>query len=127
MADESLQQAPGPGSAPTLWTRRTEACGDGIVTYRLASWLAFLRFLESEVFGSPDAAKRRYIWRGQRRDDWSLSSSLDRHFEKIGLLSASVEEGEQRSIEHLKEFKRASRAGVGQTPRKWRLKTIGGP
>ena len=116
MADESLQQAPGPGSAPTLWTRRTEACGDGIVTYRLASWLAFLRFLESEVFRSPDAAKRRCA--AKRRDDWSLSSSLDRHFEKIRLLSASVEEREQRSIEHLKEFKRASRGRRGPNPPK---------
>lgn len=60
--------------------------------------------------------KHAYVWRGQRRADWSLSSSLDRLFQKLGLLTQPLSVLEERSTEHLQAFKYAARARRGPNP-----------
>ena len=103
----------GKSSKPKPWTRQSQA--DGIVTFRLAAWSQFFDFLEAEVFHLPSAAKQSYIWRGQRRADWSLNSSLDRLFDQLGL-AASPSELERRLAEHLDIFKHAARGRRGPNP-----------
>jgi len=56
-----------------------------------------------------------FIWRGQRRADWSLSSSLDRLFDQLGL-AASPSELEKRLAAHLDIFKHAARGRRGPNP-----------
>jgi hypothetical protein len=77
------------------WVQTSAA--DGVVIFRLKSWSSFYDFLETEVFQTSVSSKQNYIWRGQRHLDWSLSTSLDRTFEKLGLLGAGSAELEERS------------------------------
>lgn len=98
------------------WTRSSADPVDGSITFRLNSWARFVDLLDAEVFHVAAASRRSYIWRGQQRVDWSLSSSLDRLFEKLGLLSAGPNALEERSREHLEAFKYASRGRRGQSP-----------
>lgn len=100
-------------STPKPWTCQSHA--DGIVTFRLASWSHFFDFLEAEVFHLSTPSKQSYIWRGQRRSDWSLSSSLDRLFSQLSL-AAGPSELEQRLAEHLDVFKHAARGRRGPNP-----------
>jgi hypothetical protein len=86
------------------WARVPEESGDGVMTYSLASWSSFFDFLETEVFHAAIRPKRAYIWRGQRRSDWSISSSLDRLFQRLGLGSAGAEVLDKYSQEHLRSF-----------------------
>src|SRR5579871_4145520 len=71
------------------WERRAGSSADGVITYRLGAWSRFYEFLEAEVFHPSRASNQDYIWRGQRSSYWSLSSSLDRLFQKLSLLTAS--------------------------------------
>jgi hypothetical protein len=96
------------------WEQTSAA--DGVVTYRLKSWSSFYDFLETEVFQVSVSSKQDYIWRGQRRLDWSLSTSLDRVFEKLGLLTASSDDLEVLSKKHLESFKYAARGRRGLNP-----------
>ncbi len=96
------------------WERTSLA--DGTVTFRLARWIDFFDFLEAEVFHPSTASKHHYIWRGQRRSDWSLSSSLDRLFAKLDLLGEAADALETRSKEHLEAFKYATRGRRGRNP-----------
>jgi hypothetical protein len=89
---------------------------EGTVTFRLASWSEFFDFLETEVFDPSIASKNTYIWRGQRRSDWRLSSSLDRLFSKLELLSAEPSQLERQLADHLDSFKYATRGRRGPTP-----------
>jgi hypothetical protein len=98
---------------PEQWTRVSQA--DGSVTFRLASWSHFFDFLEAEVFHLSSPSKQSYIWRGQRRSNWSLSSSLDRLFSQLSL-TASPSELERRLAEHLDVFKHAARGRRGPNP-----------
>ncbi len=103
---------------PLGWERVSSA-GDtpeGTVTFRLASWSRFFDFLEAEVFDPSVLSKPVYIWRGQRRSDWSLSSSLDRLFGKLNFLTAGPGALERRLAEHLDSFKYASRGRRGYNP-----------
>jgi hypothetical protein len=103
---------------PSGWERVSSA-GDtpeGTVTFRLDSWSRFFDFLEAEVFDPSLASKSVYTWRGQRRSDWSLSSSLDRLFGKLDLLAAGPGVLEDRLAEHLDSFKYASRGRRGYNP-----------
>jgi len=102
------------GSSAPDWDRITES--DGIVTFRLGSWSKYGDFLETEVFQQSTPRKRSYIWRGQRRSDWSLSSSLDRLFAKLGFLTAGPDLLEARSEAHLKTFRHAARGRRGPNP-----------
>src|SRR4051794_8973705 len=96
------------------WSRISEA--DGIITFRLTSWSDFFDFLESEVFSPESTSKKDYIWRGQRRSDWSLSTSLDRLFADLDLLKEAAKELERRAAEHLQAFKYAARGRRGRNP-----------
>lgn len=98
------------------WSRSQAAAADGSISFRLASWSRFAELLEADVFNAPAASRGNYIWRGQRRGDWSLSSSLDRLFGKLNLLVAGANALEERSHEHLEAFKYASRGRRGQNP-----------
>ena len=98
------------------WARVPEESGDGVMTYSLASWSSFFDFLETEVFHAAIRPKRAYIWRGQRRSDWSISSSLDRLFQRLGLGSAGAEVLDKYSQEHLRSFTYATRGRRGLNP-----------
>jgi len=93
-----------------------ESHEDGTLTFRLSSWSHFFDFLETEVFQLHPGFKQSYIWRGQRRKDWSLSSSLDRLFSQLGILGAGPLELERRLAEHLDAFKHAARGRRGPNP-----------
>lgn len=92
------------------WEQRD--AGDGAMTYRLRSWSAFSSFLDGDVFGTTDSGG--YVWRGQRRSDWNLGSSLDRLFAQLGIDS----DFDHRSQEHLERFKYAARGRRGLNPPK---------
>lgn len=96
------------------WQRREQS--DGIVTFRLASWSNYFDFLEAEVFGATNLSNHKYIWRGQRRSGWSLSSSLDRLFGNLDMSTAGPGVLQRRSSEHLKAFKYATRGRRGTNP-----------
>jgi hypothetical protein len=98
------------------WRVVPEESADGIVTYKLTSWSSFFDFLETAVFHASIASKHNYIWRGQRRTDWSISSSLDRLFQKLSLLPAAPDVLERQSREHLESFKYAARGRRGPNP-----------
>jgi hypothetical protein len=90
------------------------SASDGAAVYKLSSWSFFFDFLEQVIF-SP-GTKHRYIWRGQRRSDWSLSSSLDRLFQKTGAIGRSQRGLEELSKRHLRVFQYASRGRRGTNP-----------
>jgi hypothetical protein len=97
------------------WQLLDEESVDGVRTF-VTSWSAFFDFLENQVFNAPAASRHAYIWRGQRKSDWSLSSSLDRLFQKLNLLAAGPKVLERRSKEHLEAFKYAARGRRGTNP-----------
>jgi len=103
------------GTTNTVGWQRREL-SDGIASYRLDSWSKYSDFLETEVFGATEALKHKYIWRGQRRSDWSLDSSLDRLFRRLSLFPADAVEREKLSAEHLDSFKYATRGRRGLNP-----------
>ncbi len=88
---------------------------DGTSTFRLESWSQFFDFLEAEVF-DPSGAGRSYLWRGQRRSDWSLSTTLDRQLESLGMLTLPLDKLEEKSAAHLERFKYAARGRRGPAP-----------
>lgn len=102
------------GTTVSGWERIAQA--DGVVTFRLMSWPKYFDFLEAEVFTPSATARQAYIWRGQRRADWSLSSSLDRLFGKLDLLTAAPKVLESLSAKHLEAFKYATRGRRGLNP-----------
>lgn len=102
-----------PLTAAPAWERTAPA--DGTIKFRLVSWARYFDLLETEVFPTP-ASKHRYIWRGQRSVAWSLSSSLDRLFDKLNLLTAGPSILERLSAEHLESFKYAARGRRGSNP-----------
>ncbi len=88
------------------------------MTYALSSWSHFFTFLETEVFRASIESKHEYIWRGQRRSDWSISSSFDRLLQKLDFLAAGPNVLERISAGHLKSFAYAARGRRGFNPRK---------
>ncbi len=99
------------------WQHIESESGDGTLTYRLTSWVRFFDFIETAVFGASAPSKHRYIWRGQRRSDWSLSSSLDRLFDQLHITTGPPEL-ERKSLKHLDSFKYATRGRRGLNPAK---------
>ena len=69
---------------------------NGILTINLPSWRDFCSIIE-ELKAFPDYKK--YVWRGQRRDDQPLWSTYDRKFR-------GMKENERKALleEHLKRF-----------------------
>jgi hypothetical protein len=104
----------GTASSGEKW--RLIAQADGTAIYRLVSWSSYFDFLETEVFKPATPSKQKYIWRGQRSSNWSLSSSLDRLFQSLELLNGATNLLEKRSDEHLHSFKRATRGRRGLNP-----------
>jgi FRG domain len=102
-----------PPLEPARWTRVSSA--SGIDTYRLSSWSAFSDFLDTTVFSNKGRAEHRYIWRGQRRSDWFLLSSIDRLFEAFTVDPTSP--SDVRLQRHLEDFKYAARGRRGLNPR----------
>jgi hypothetical protein len=103
------------GLAPWRRISSAENTPEGTITFRLASWSKFFDFLEAEVFDPAIPLKPTYVWRGQRRADWSLSSSLDRLLAKLNL-TAGRAMPEKRLLEHLESFKFATRGRRGYNP-----------
>jgi hypothetical protein len=100
------------------WRLVKKESGDGVVTYTLRSWSDFFGFLETVVFHSSIKSKPSYIWRGQRRSDWSISSSLDRLLQKLDFIAAGPQVLDNLSAEHLRSFAYAARGRRGLNPRK---------
>jgi hypothetical protein len=106
-----------PRRAPA-WELASEPA-DGIVTYRLRSWREFSDFLERKVFHAENEVPPGYIWRGHRREDWSLSSSLDRMFERLGYVENLTDRDLERLADaHLATFTFAARGRRGPAPPK---------
>src|SRR6185436_9207460 len=91
---------------PARWERLPS--GDGLANYRLTAWSAFADFLDAQVFTNRGRAEHRFIWRGQCRADWGLASGLDRLFERLNYKDGPEKTWEQRSQEHLEDFKYAA-------------------
>ena len=98
------------------WVPIPEESANGVMTYGLTSWSSFFDFLEAEVFHASVASRHSFIWRGQRRSDWSISSSLDRLFQRLNLVAAGAEVLERHSQEHLRSFIYAARGRRGPNP-----------
>jgi len=90
--------------------------GDGSATFRLGAWSELFAFLESDLFKSKGSPRSPYIWRGQRRSDWALSTTLDRLFGKLGYLSKQSEQLEKEAEAHLTSFRYAARGRRGPHP-----------
>jgi hypothetical protein len=76
----------------------------GFAEIKLFSWRYFFDFINQEMLNYT-----KYIWRGQRCDNWSLDSTWDRlsrkrKAAKIGIIF---------SEEHLEQFKYAARGRRG--------------
>lgn len=100
------------------WRLIKKESSDGVKTYGLSSWSSFFPFLETEVFNTSAQSEHAYIWRGQRRSDWSISSSLDRLLQKLNFLAAGPKILDKLSSAHLKSFAYAARGRRGLNPRK---------
>jgi hypothetical protein len=105
---------PAPALPPPRWER--VSFSEGVSTYRLTSWNVFSDFLDAQVFTDHGRAQHRFIWRGQRRADWPLDSSLDRLFEPLSVEDLKKKSTEERSQDHLEEFKYAARGRRGLNP-----------
>ena len=87
------------------WTE--SAIVDGVGTVRLYSWKYFMDYIYQEMLDY-----EKYIWRGQRCENWLLESTLDR------LIPAKIPSRQQRSFrnQHLERFKFAARGRRGINP-----------
>jgi hypothetical protein len=79
---------------------------DGVGTVTFSSWKAFQVYISGEFLDY-----RRYIFRGQRRDDWLLEPTLDRMLKKLGR-----ERSRSARKAHLEHFKFATRGRRGNNP-----------
>ncbi|HLG59816.1 MAG TPA: FRG domain-containing protein [Vicinamibacterales bacterium] len=85
----------------------TDPKNELVPTHQVASWAEFHTFIEGTVFATDaEEQQQTYIWRGQPCGDWSLMSSLDRLFVRLGVSSAA---SEKTAARHLEEFQYASR------------------
>lgn len=114
MADENVPTPTDTSDSASTAHWELLSASDGVAAYRIASWSFFFDFLEQVIF--PPGVRHRYIWRGQRRSDWSLSSSLDRLYQETGLIKRSPTELEESSKRHLRAFQYASRGRRGTNP-----------
>jgi hypothetical protein len=106
-------------AAPKPVTWEHVGTEDATATYRLLSWAGFGDFLDANVFTDQGKAAHRFIWRGQRRSDWPLDSSLDRLFQRLkftGEEKYAKKSLDARSQEHLDDFKYAARGRRGLNP-----------
>ncbi len=87
-----------------VWTK----IGTGYAEVKLLSWKYFTNFVHQEMLGY-----EAYIWRGQRCDNWTLDSTLDRHLTKIKI--AKTKQYQFRN-NHLEQFKYSARGRRGSNP-----------
>ena len=93
-----------------------EGLENGIATYRLTAWAAYYPLIEKTLAVSR-ASSRDFVWRGQRRDDWALSPSLDRLIGRLTTTGSSLASNPDEILRiHLERFKMAVRGRRGQNP-----------
>lgn len=83
---------------------------DGVGEVRLRSWRYFFNYIYNEMLDH-----ETYIWRGQRRDDWPIESTIDRLKKKAKVSKTKSYKFEE---EHLEQFKYATRGRRGSNPSK---------
>src|SRR2546428_5152002 len=81
---------------------------DGVVSFTLHSWKYLTDFIYQEMLDYTG-----YIWRGHRRDDWLLESTLDRLMKR-----AKVDEDQRPTFlnRHYSRFEYAARGRRGGNP-----------
>ncbi len=89
---------------------------DGSWTYMLGHWTEFHDFIEQHIFHGVQAEHPTLIWRGQRDSDWSLTTTLDRLFQRLQILPADSNLLEKVSAKHLESFQLAARGRRGVHP-----------
>jgi hypothetical protein len=88
----------------------TSSIIDSIAEVRILSWRYFFNFIYKEMLDF-----ETYIWRGQRRDDWLLESTIDRLRKKAKIAKTK---SYKFSMQHLEQFKYAVRGRRGPNPPK---------
>ncbi len=83
---------------------------DGFSEITILSWRYFFNFIYKEMLDF-----KTYIWRGQRRDNWLLESTIDRLRKKARIVKTS---SHRFSVQHLEQFKYAARGRRGSNPPK---------
>src|SRR5947209_3848569 len=81
---------------------------DGVISFTLHSWKYFTDFIYQEMLDYTG-----YIWRGHRRDDWLLESTLDRLTKSVGVTKHNRVRFLAR---HLTRFEYAARGRRGGNP-----------
>ena len=88
------------------WTESPLRNGVGVV--RLSSWKYFPDFVRQEML-----EHERYIWRGHRRSNWSLVSTLDRLMDTAKVARTKRPEFARK---HLEQFRFSVRGRRGPSP-----------
>lgn len=83
-----------------------------VARYTLGSWAEFYPFVEDLVLHQGPRSNN-FVWRGQRRESWALSPSIDRLFARFPLTERLAES--DRLQDHLERFKKAVRGRRGRT------------
>ena len=78
----------------------------GIVHVRLSSWRYFNDYIRQEMLDY-----KTFVWRGHRRSDWLLESTLDRQLKGKSKMRQHL-----KTKEHLENFKYAARGRRGPNP-----------
>ena len=83
---------------------------DSFAEIRMVSWRYFINFIYKEMLNF-----ETYIWRGQRRDDWLLESTIARLRKKAKITKTK---SSNFYAQHLEQFKYAVRGRRGSNPPK---------
>jgi hypothetical protein len=89
---------------------------DGIQTFQLERWNEFHSLTDQIAALRSQASFPTYIWRGQRDAGWSLSTTLDRLFERLGNLQSASHTLEASAKSLLHSFQLATRGRRGGSP-----------
>jgi hypothetical protein len=89
---------------------------DGIQTFHLECWSDLHSLVEQIAALQTQISFPTYIWRGQRDAGWSLSTTLDRLFERLGNLQSASHTLEASAKSLLHSFQLATRGRRGVSP-----------
>jgi len=89
---------------------------DGIQVFELDQWNDFHSLVEHIASLESQLTIPSYIWRGQRDSEWSLSTTLDRLFERLAISPADGNLLEVAAERHLEGFRLATRGRRGSNP-----------
>lgn len=89
---------------------REEDIKDGLGVVRVHSWKYFPDYIYQQMLDY-----ETYMWRGQRCDDWKLTSTLDRLIKKSRIAKTKRSNFAES---HLEQFKFATRGRRGENPPK---------